>query len=726
MTETKKTTGKTTSKKTTDPKVTKVSDVQKTDEKKKTKISGVAKGKKVLKKAPSPLPSTDAKPVKPRTRKKILAVSPVVPVETEPLVGLIESLEPLLSPTVSPVGETKPEAEIGGARETTPSAPPETKSVPVVKPPLPTVPSVPRKELVVSEGVSVKELSETMGVKMTDVLRKLLTLGVMANMNQGLDDDTVELLADAFGFDVKIKSAIADEVLAPQEDVSSLVPRPPVVTVMGHVDLGKTSLLDAIRSARVAEKEAGGITQHIGAYQVKTERGLVTFLDTPGHEAFTAMRSRGAQATDIVVLVVAADDGVMPQTVEALDHARAAGVPIVVAINKCDLPTANVQKIKQELANLNLMSEDWGGKTIMVEVSARTKTNVDKLLEMISLEAELLELKANPHRPAQGVVVEAKLDPRRGSVATVLIQKGTLKVGDAFVCGVTAGKIRALVNDRGERVKDAPPAFPVEILGMSGTPQAGETLVVVSSDREARDIAERRQIVADAESRKVRHHVTLEAVHEEAKTGKVKFLPIVLKTDVQGSLGAIRDSLIKLANAEISVKVIHAGVGGINNSDVVLADASDAVILGFNVRPDPVSEALAKHTGVEIKTYRVIYDMINEVKAGLEGLLDPEEKEVTQGWAEIRKVISAPKAGLIAGCMVTNGKVTRVCKARLLRNDAIVFEGSLGSLKRFKDDVREVEKGYECGITLANFQDLKPGDRLEFYTVEKQARTLGA
>jgi translation initiation factor IF-2 len=482
--------------------------------------------------------------------------------------------------------------------------------------------------------------------------------------------------------------------------------------------------LDAIRSARVAEKEAGGITQHIGAYQVKTEKGVVTFLDTPGHEAFTAMRGRGAQATDIVVLVVAADDGVMPQTVEALDHAKAAGVPIVVAINKCDLPTANVQRIKQELGALGLLAEDWGGKTVMVEVSARQKTNIDKLLEMIVIEAELLELKANPDRPAQGVVVEARLDSRRGPVATVLIQKGTLRVGDSFVCGLNAGKIRALVDDHGERVKEAAPAFPVEILGLSGTPMAGDKLVVVATEREARDIAERRQVIADTQARRVRHHLTLEEFHDQAEAGKVKSLPIVLKADVQGSLEAVKDSLLKLGNSEISVRVIHAGVGGINNSDVVLAAASDAIILGFNVRPDPSSESMAHREGVEIKTYRIIYEMVNDVKAALEGLLDPEEKEVTQGWAEVRKVFVAPKVGLVAGCMVTDGKASRTAKARLIRNGAIVFEGAIGSLRRFKDDVRDVEKGFECGLSLANYKEVKTGDRVEFYVIEKTARKL--
>ncbi|MBI4397092.1 MAG: translation initiation factor IF-2, partial [Elusimicrobia bacterium] len=411
-------------------------------------------------------------------------------------------------------------------------------------------------------------------------------------------------------------------------------------------------------------------------------------------------------------------------TVESIDHAQVAGVPIVVAINKCDLPTANPQRIKQELTNYKLVPEEWGGKTVMMDVSARQKKNLDKLLEMILLEAELLELKANPNRPAQGVVIEAKLDPRRGPVATVLVQKGTLRVGDAFVCGMMAGKIRALINDRGERVKEALPSMPVEILGLSGTPQAGDKLSVVVTEREAREIAERRQAIADAETKAKRQHLTLEAIHDEAAAGKVKSLPIILKADVQGSLEAIRDTLERLSTEEIALRVIHAGIGGINTSDVILADASDAVIMGFNVRPDPTSEELARRNGVEIKTYRIIYDMANDVKQALEGLLEPIEKEVTTGWAEVRQVFRIPKAGLVAGCMITEGKVTRGAKARLIRNGAIVFDGTFAGLKRFKDDVREVEKGFECGVSLSGAQDVKPGDRIECYILEKQTRRL--
>lgn len=707
MTEPKKKTTKVSTKggakKSTEEKVTK----EGAPAKKKTKTDSAPKVKRVTAKE-------GATGTKPRAKKKAsaVAVSPAPPAE-------VASVEKTISYPVVPPAPVAVRVE--APVPPPPAAPP---APPTAKPVPPPAPAVAREKISINEGITVKELAEKMGVKIPDLLKKMMGLGVIANLNQRLDTDTATLAADAFHFDVDIVSLVADDVLVPSDDPGTLVSRPPVVTVMGHVDHGKTSLLDAIRSARVAEKEAGGITQHIGAYQVETDKGVVTFLDTPGHEAFTAMRGRGAQATDIVVLVVAADDGVMPQTVEALDHAKAAGVPIVVAINKCDLPTANSQRIKQELGALGLQSEDWGGKTVMVEVSARLKTNIDKLLEMILLEAELLELKANPHRPAQGVVVEAKLDPRRGPVATVLIQKGTLRVGDAFLCGVKAGKIRALLNDRGERVKEAGPAFPVEILGLAGTPMAGEKLIVVATDREAREIAERRQVIADAEARRVRHHLSLEEFHKQAESGKVKFMPIVLKADVQGSLEAVKESLVKLGNEEIGVRVIHAGVGGINNSDVVLAAASDAIILGFNVRPDPSSENLAQREGIEIKTYRIIYEMVNEVKAALEGLLEPEEKEVTQGWAEVRKVFVAPKVGAVAGCMVTDGKVSRTAKARLIRNGAIVFEGGVGSLKRFRDDVKDVDKGFECGIALANYKEVKVGDRLEFYIVEKVARKL--
>ncbi|MGQ0644438.1 MAG: translation initiation factor IF-2 [Elusimicrobiota bacterium] len=702
------------------------------------------KGKPKAAAAPPPPPAAPAVSAPPRTAEpaptKISQVPPPAP--AKPAVAAPAVKPAAASPAVKPAAAPPPAApRPAPAPASVPPAPPASVPRPAAPPaapprPLaaapapapaaekPAPPAAPRTKIKISEAITVKELADKMNVKVPDVIKKLMSLGTLANMNQRIDGDTAALAADAFGFDAEVVPLYIGAAEEAPEDASKLKPRPPVVTVMGHVDHGKTSLLDAIRETRVAEKEAGGITQHIGAYQVKTAKGLITFLDTPGHEAFTAMRARGAQATDIVVLVVAADDGVMPQTVEALDHARAAGVPIVVAINKCDLPAANPQKIKQELSRHNLAPEDWGGKTVMVEVSARQKTNLDKLLEMLLLEAELLELKADPDRPAQAVVVEAKLDPRRGPVATVLLQKGTLRVGDPFICGMTTGKIRALLDQRGERVKEAPPACPVEILGLAETPQTGDKLSVVATEREAREISDRRRAIASEDVRSKRRHMTLESLHDEAAAGKVKDLPIVLKADVQGSVEAVRDSLEKLSTAEIAVRIIHSGVGGINNSDVVLAAASDAVILGFNVRPDPGSEAMARREAVEIKSYRIIYDMVNDVKAALEGLLSPTEKEVTVGWAEVRQVFRVPKSGSVAGCYVTEGKLTRAAKARIVRNGAIVFEGGVGGLRRFKDDVREVEKGFECGVSIEGYQDIKPGDRLEFFIVEKQARKL--
>jgi translation initiation factor IF-2 len=481
--------------------------------------------------------------------------------------------------------------------------------------------------------------------------------------------------------------------------------------------------LDTIRKTRVAEKEAGGITQHIGAYRVPTSKGDVVFLDTPGHEAFTAMRARGAKVTDIVVLVVAADDGVMPQTVEAIDHARAAGVPIVVAVNKVDLPTADPEKIRRELSQHQLLSEEWGGKTIFVDVSAKKGTHIDKLLEMLLLEAELMELKANPDRSAQGVIVEAKLDPRRGVAATLLIQKGTLKTTDVIVAGVTYGRVRALMDDRGNRIEQAGPSTPVEVLGLNAVPQAGDRFVVLPDEREARTLVERRQMVASEEAQK-RKRVTLENLHERVAEGKIRELKIILKADVQGSVQAMRDSLERMSTDEIRLNVIHSGVGGINETDVTLAAASDAVIIGFSVRADAKSEEAARKSEVEIKTYRIIYEAIADVRAAMEGLLEPEKTEVKLGRAEIREVYKLSKGGTIGGSFVLEGKVVRGAKARVLRDGVVVHEGPVESLRRFKDDVKEVEKGFECGIGMGNFQDIKPQDIIEVFTEESKARKL--
>ena len=568
---------------------------------------------------------------------------------------------------------------------------------------------------------TVRDLAEKMSLKPGDLIKKLLSMGSLATINQRIDQDTATLLAHEFGFAVThaplyIETELADEKVDP----AKLKERPPVVTIMGHVDHGKTSLLDAVRKSRITEGEAGGITQHIGAYKVKTPRGSIAFLDTPGHEAFTAMRSRGAKATDIVVLVVSAADGVMPQTVEAIDHARAASVPIIVAINKIDLPTANPQGVKQELSKYNLMPEEWGGDTIMVEVSARNNINIDHLLEMILLKAEIMELKANPDRTARGVVIEAKLDPKRGPVATILVQSGTLRVGDNFVAGTTSGKIRAMLDEHNRRLIDAPPSTPVEILGVTTPPQAGDQFIVVADERQARDIAIARQIRARDEQLRPRHHLTL----EDISAGKVRELRIIIKTDVHGSLGALQDSLERLSTHEINLKIIHSGVGGITESDVTLAAASDALIIGFNLSPDSNIKKLADHEGVSIRIYRIIYDIIADVRAAMEGLLEPEVKETATGKAQVRQVFKVTKAGTVAGCMVTEGKAVRGGKVRLVRDNIIVYEGTVGSLKRFKEDAREVEKGYECGISLENFSDTRVGDLLEFFSQEKVARKL--
>jgi len=581
-----------------------------------------------------------------------------------------------------------------------------------------------RQKVRVPEIVTVKDLSERLGVKPIDVIKKLLGLGTMVTINQQIDRDLVTLAADAFNFDVDIISLTQDQPEAEEkDDPKTLVPRAPIVTIMGHVDHGKTSLLDAIRSSRVAEKEAGGITQHIGAYRVKTSRGDVVFLDTPGHEAFTAMRARGAQATDIVVLVVAADDGVMPQTIEAIDHAKAAGVAIMVAVNKIDLPTADIERIKREMSQHQLMPEDWGGKTIFVEVSAKKGTNIEKLLEMLSLQAELLELKANPKRAAQGVVVEARLDPRRGVTATILVQRGTLKMGDVVVAGTAYGRTRALLNDRGERLQEAGPATPVEVLGLSSVPQAGDKFTSMTDEREARSLVEKRQQILQQEAFR-RKHVTLENLHERVAEGKVRDLKIILKADVQGSVQAMRDAMERMSTAEIRMNVIHAGVGGINETDVQLAAASDAIIIGFSVRADAKAEESARREEVDIRTYRIIYEAIADVRAAMEGLLEPEKTEVKMGRAEIRQVFKVSKGGTIGGSFVLEGKIQRGAKARVIRDNVVVHEGPVESLKRFKDDAREVEKGFECGIGMGNFQDIKPRDIVECYTEESKARKL--
>lgn len=576
----------------------------------------------------------------------------------------------------------------------------------------------------INELITVKDLAEKMNLKVGDVLRKLMALGSLATINQRLDTDTATLLANEFGFEAKLVSLYEDEeeniANFSEENEKNLQPRSPIVTIMGHVDHGKTSLLDAIRHSNVIAGEAGGITQHIGAYRVKTSTGEITFLDTPGHEAFTAMRSRGAQVTDIVILVVSAADGVMPQTIEAINHAKAANVPIIVAVNKIDLPTANPEKIRQEISNYGLLPEEWGGDTIMVDISAKQKMNIDSLLELVQLKAEMMELKANPNKRAEGIVIEAKLDPRRGAVATVLVQSGTLHIGDNLVVGTTYGKVRAMIDEYGKRFDKAVPSIPVEILGLNEPPQSGDKFVVLEHESQVREIANARKEKAKADALRPRQHVSLLDIN----AGKAKHLKIILKTDVQGSLGALCDALERMSNSEINLEIIHKGAGSITESDVVLAAASDALIVGFNIRPDAAVEKLAENEGVSINVYRIIYDLIADIKAAMEGLLDPDTQEKITGKAVVKQVFKLSSAGTVSGCTVTEGKAQRSVKVRLLRDNVIIFEGNTAAIKRFKEDVKEVEKGYECGISLENFSDIKVSDVLEFFVIEKTARKL--
>ncbi len=586
----------------------------------------------------------------------------------------------------------------------------------------------PRKKLVkIQEGCTVKEFSETMGQKVSDVIKRLMAMGIMATQNHAMDMDAAMLLADEYGVKAEVATIeTAEDILEEKADeAGALHPRPPVVTIMGHVDHGKTSLLDAIRETNVVSREAGGITQHIGAYQVSLKGRDITFLDTPGHEAFTAMRARGAKVTDIVILVVAADDGVMPQTREAVNHAKAAGVPIIVAINKIDKPEAKPDRVKQELAEFQLIPEEWGGQTIFCEVSAKKRIGLEHLLEMILIQADVLELKANPDKMARGTVVEAKLDKGRGPVATVLVQSGTLKHGDVFVCGTQFGRVRALITDKGDRVELAGPSAPAEVIGFSGVPDAGERFMVLEEERKARQIAEFRQARQRTTEMAAMKKVTLEDLHSQIQEGKVKELNIVLKADVQGSAGAIVDALEKLSTAAVKLKVIHSSVGAINETDVMLASASNAIIIGFSVRPEPKASDIAQREGVDIRLYNIIYNAIDDIKAAMEGLLEPTLKEKVLGRAEVRNVFHVSKVGNIAGSYVLDGMISRQSDGvRVLRDNVVVYEGKLHSLRRFKDDVREVQAGYECGIGIENFNDIKVGDIVEAYSIEKIAAKL--
>ena len=586
-----------------------------------------------------------------------------------------------------------------------------------------------RKGFKLTPGMTVKEFAELIGQRPADIMRKLMDMGQMLTFNQTMNVDAAVIIAEENGIKIdvsmeKVGEELLDSVVQTEQEVQ-LEPRPAVVTIMGHVDHGKTSLLDAIRKTKVAEGEAGGITQHIGAYTVAVRGKQVTFLDTPGHEAFTAMRGRGAKITDIVILVVAADDGVMPQTIEAIHHAKAASVPIIVAINKIDKPGANSDRVKNALSEHGLISESWGGDTIMVEVSAKEKIGLDNLLEMILLQSEVLELKADPHRLAKGAVVEAKLERGRGPVATVLVQSGTLRVGDVFVVGIFSGRVRALITHTGSKVQEAGPSIPVEVAGLPGVPSAGDVFQVVKDERVAREIAEdraRKQRTADLSGSA---KVTLDDLFAKIKEGSVKELALVIKSDVQGSAEALTSGVEKLATAAVKLRVIHSGVGGVTESDVLLAAASNAIVVGFNVRPEPKAGTLAEQQGVDIRLYTIIYDALAEIKAAMEGLLEPTLKERTLGRAEVRQVFTVSKAGVIAGSYVVDGTITRAAVGvRVIRDNVVVYEGKLGSLRRFKDDVREVQQGYECGISVENFNDMKAGDIVEAYAIDKIAAKL--
>lgn len=664
------------------------------------------------KKAHAPAPTTEptaAKP-KPVRRKADTAVAveeaPSVPVPAPPVAA-----QPIAPPSPS---YTEEELE----RLTSP------ESAPVVAPPMPPAPARPRIQ--VSENIAIKDLAVKLGVMSKVLLKKLLDRGVLANINQNVDMKTAEQLANEFGYDIEVASY--EEVVAREQEAEespdTKVLRPPVVTIMGHVDHGKTSLLDAIRESNIAGGESGGITQHIGAYQVKVGARAITFIDTPGHEAFTRMRARGAHVTDIVVLVVAADDGVMPQTLEAIDHAKAAKVPIVVAINKIDKPDANPERIKQQLAQHDILIEEYGGDTVCVAISARKKTNIGTLLEMILLVADILELKASPARQATGTILEARLDKSRGPIATVLVQNGTLHVSDVFVAGAVMGRVRAMFDDLAQKMREVGPGTPVEVLGFQGVPQAGDSYQVFKDEFKARSIVAFRQTKARELAARSSSRLSLDQLFNKIQQGEIRELPIIIKADVQGSIEVLTDTLSKIGTQEVKIRIIHKGTGAITLSDVLLASASDAIIIGYNVRPEPKARELAEKEKVDIRTHTIIYNIVNEIRSALEGLLRPTFKEAFLGSAEVRQTFRIPKVGMIAGSFVTSGKLTRNAQVRLVRDHVVVYEGKISSLRRFKDDASEVREGFECGIGLENFNDVKAGDVIEAFTVERIARQL--
>lgn len=585
------------------------------------------------------------------------------------------------------------------------------------------------KNISIEDSIVVRDFADKLGVPVNVVISKLILLGIMANMNQEIDFDTALLIGEELGAKIN-KIEVVDELQnlesslfkADEDDEKELMPRPPIVTVMGHVDHGKTSLLDAIRDTSVTEHEAGGITQHIGASQVEINGKKITFLDTPGHEAFTAMRARGAKVTDIAIIVVAADDGVMPQTVEAINHSKAAGVPIIVAVNKIDKPTANPDKVKQELSEHGVIPEEWGGDTIFVPVSAKKRMGIEDLLEMILLVAEVQEFKSNPNRSAKGTIIESKLDKGRGPVATVLIEKGTLKKGDYVLVGSAHGKVRAMFNSKGKRINQAGPSVPVEILGLSETPQAGDILVAMENEKDAKNIAEKRKDKKHLESINVSSKVSLDDLYERIQKGEVKDLNIIIKADVSGSIEAVKQSLQKLSMEEVKVNPIHGGVGGINENDIMLASASNAIVIGFNVRPSIAAMDLAKQENVDVRTYNIIYNAIEDIQSAVKGMLAPVYKEVVMGRADVRQTFKVPNVGVVAGVYVTSGKITRKSKIRLLRNDIVIHDGQISSLRRFKDDVSELNSGYEGGIGIEKYNDIKEGDSMEAYVMEEIKR----
>jgi len=684
---------------------------------KKKKPTATSKASATAKKEKKP-----AKKAKPATEKKTSAKTSKTPKKT---VAAKKSKKPTAKatkgdkPHVSAKEEPKPQAkeldkEVKPAEDVVQE---EIKKIP------------PEKILEVKLPIIVKELAQKMSIGPSLVIKELMVNNIFANINQLIDEESAQKVAEKFGCAIKRLPTTEEEMVAIHEEEEDreeeMIHRPPVVTFMGHVDHGKTSLLDYIRKTKVTDKETGGITQHIGAYEVTLKNGQITFLDTPGHEAFTAMRARGANTTDLVVLVVAADDGIMPQTIEALDHARAAKASIIVAINKIDRENIDIDRVKKQLSEVELLAEDWGGKTITANVSAKTGDGIDNLLDMILLEAEMLELKANPNKPAKGVVIEAKVSKGGGPIATVLVQNGTLRQGDIVVAGQHYGKIRALLNDRIHRTQEAPPSMPVEILGLNGVPQAGDMFMVVSDEKKAKEIsAARISHAQDQEDVQVVQKISLEDLYSEMQKGKITELKVILKADVRGSLEAIADSLVKLGTKNMGLNVIHKGVGDINESDILLAAASNAIVIGFHVRKTPEADKASKAQHVDLRLYNIIYEAVSDIKAAMEGLLEPDIKEVFMARIVIKQVFKLSKAGIIAGSVVQKGKVLRNADCRLIRDGEEIYKGKISSLKRFKDDVKEVAEGYECGVALESFKNLKAGDVIEAFSTEKTARRL--